>query len=123
MKPIKISEAEWEVMAILWKRAPVSCRDVVEEVAERKGWHNRTIRTLLDRLISKGAVTIQTKRRPYTYESLVSREECVQSESRSFMERVFEGEPASMLLHLVKYNKLKPEDIRQLKKILNEKGK
>ena len=123
MKPVKISEAEWKIMNVLWKRNPISCADVVEVIGDRRGWHIRTIRTLLDRLVSKGAANIQTERRPYTYEPRLSREECIQSESQSFTDRAFDGEPASMLLHLVRNTKLNPEDIKKLKRILNEKKK
>ena len=49
--PVKISDSEWEVMNVVWSRAPVAASDIVEELSARKGWHARTIRTLLDRLV------------------------------------------------------------------------
>lgn len=123
MHPTKISEAEWEVMTVLWEAAPRPSTEIVNEVAARKGWHTRTIRTLLDRLVRKGAVSVQSGRRPALYQPNLSREECIRQESQSFLDRVFGGEPASMLLHLVKQVELTPAEISKLKRILSKKGK
>jgi BlaI family penicillinase repressor len=80
------------------------------------------VRTLLDRLVGKGALKVLSdgKRR---FVPGVSQEVCLRSESRSFMERVFGGRPASMLLHVIKNAKLTKAEIDQLKKILSEKKK
>lgn len=121
MKQLNISAAEWEVMGVLWNSAPRSSADIVEELSARKGWRTRTIRTLLDRLVQKGAVRVQSDQRPSLYQPNVSREACLRQESQSFLDRVFGGEPASMLLHLVKQVELSPADIKKLKKILSEK--
>ena len=123
MKSIYISDAEWQVMAVVWERPPVATAEVVERLSQRKAWHSRTIRTWLDRLVRKGALKITRDGKRYLYDPLVSQEECVRNESRSFAERVFGGEPGAMLLHLVKETKLSREDIRELKKLLSEKEK
>lgn len=123
MNRVNISEAEWEIMAVLWDAAPRASTEIVTEVAARKGWHSRTIRTLLDRLVQKGAVAMQSDRRPALYQANLSREECLRQESQSFLDRVFAGEPAAMLLHLVKQVKLTPAEIKELKRILSEKTK
>ena len=123
MQSARISDSEWQVMNVLWSEAPLTCREIVNRVREHKGWQKRTIRTLLDRLVDKGAIKADTERRPALYYSRLDREECIQSESQSFLNRVFAGEPASMLLHLVKNTKLDPSDIKQLKKMLSDKEK
>jgi BlaI family penicillinase repressor len=123
MKPLNISDAEWEVMSVLWDQAPRPSAEIVEELSTRKGWRTRTIRTLLDRLVQKGAVRVQTGQRPSLYHPTVSRDECIRQESQSFMDRVFGGEPVSMLLHLVQQVELSPAEIKKLKKILSEKEK
>lgn len=123
MKTVHISDAEWQVMAVVWERSPVATSEVVERLSRQKGYHSRTIRTWLDRLVGKGALKITRDGKRYLYDPLVSQEECVRQESRSFAERAFGGEPAAMLLHLVKETKLSREDIRELKKLLSEKEK
>ena len=123
MKQLNISESEWEVMGVLWNSAPRSSAEIVDELSARKGWRTRTIRTLLDRLVRKGAVGVRSDQRPNLYSPNVSREECLRQESQSFMDRVFGGEPASMMLHLARQMEISPSDIKKLKKILNEKSK
>jgi BlaI family penicillinase repressor len=123
MRKIRISEAEWQVMGIAWKRAPVTAAEIVAALDREKGWHSRTTRTLLDRLVKKQALKINSAVRPSRYEPMISMAAAVRQESRSFLERVFGGEPAAMLLHLVGEARLAPKDIRKLKDMLSEKEK
>ena len=117
----RISESEWEIMNLVWAKSPLSTSEIVEQLSAKVGWHSRTIRTLLDRLVRKGALAYVTEGKRYLYRPQVSMEECVRKESQSFLERAFGGEPASMLIHLVKTTRLSPAEIQQLKAILAEK--
>lgn len=123
VKPIRISESEWLVMSRVWAGSPVAAGEIVEALSQRNGWHPRTIRTLLDRLVKKRALKITPDGKRYLYAPLLSMEECVRRESRSFLDRVFGGEPAPMLLHLVRESKLSPNEIKELKSLLTEKEK
>src|SRR5437868_3298564 len=117
-KSRKISEAEWEVMSFIWAQSPVSVRQIVQALSARKNWHARTIRTLLSRLVAKGVLDINAEKNRYLYRPRISQEACVRKESQSFLERVFGGEPASMLIHLVKQSRLSGAEIKQLRQIL-----
>ena len=119
----KISDAEWEVMDVVWDSAPVLVQDIVHKLSARKGWHSRTVRTLVDRLVKKGALRFEVDGKRYLYRPKLSRAVCVRQESQGFLKRVFGGEPAGMLIHLVKHTELSPEDIKKLKQILSEKEK
>ena len=109
-------------MNLLWQRSPLTTGEIVSTLGARNKWKPRTVRTLIDRLKSKGAIEVlaEGKKR---LAPLVNQDACVRSESRSFIERVFGGCPAAMLLHLIKDAKLTREEISQLKKILSEKQK
>lgn len=122
MKSVKISDAEWQVMNLLWERSPLTGGEIIAALEKKSAWRPRTIRTLVDRLVEKGALKVMAegKRR---FAPLVSLETCVRVESRSFMERVFGGRPASLLLHIIKEAKLTEQEINQLKKLLSEKQK
>jgi BlaI family penicillinase repressor len=122
-KAVRISESEWQVMSMVWDRSPIAAGDIVEALSRRKGWHSRTIRTLLDRLVKKGALRTALDGKRYLYEPLLSLEACVRQESRTFLQRVFAGEPAPMILYLVKESKLSHEEIKELKRLLTEKEK
>jgi BlaI family transcriptional regulator, penicillinase repressor len=119
----RISEAEREVMAVLWARSPQSTPEIVEALSEAKGWAPRTIRTLLGRLVKKKALALESEGRRHLFRPKLNRDECREQESRSFLDRVFGGEPASMLVSLVRQADLTPEQIRELKAILEEKEK
>lgn len=118
---VSISEAEWEIMKIVWASAPVAAAEVVEQMSRRKGWAPRTTRTLLERLTSKGALKAEPDGRRYLYRAAIKQGDCVRRESRTFLDRVFGGRPAAMLMHLVRETRLSKEEIAELRRLLKEK--
>jgi BlaI family penicillinase repressor len=123
MKEVRITEAEWEVMAVVWGRAPVAATAIAEVLQEKRQWTLATVRTLLRRLVNKGALQQQAEGKRYIYQPRVSMAECVRRESESFLDRVLGRAPSVSLLHLVKRADLSPKDIQELRKILREKEK
>jgi BlaI family penicillinase repressor len=122
-KSIRITEAEWEVMAVVWDRAPVVASTVVEVLEHSKQWTLATVRTLLRRLVNKGALEQQADGKRYIYTARISKAECARRESESFLDRVLGREPSAAILHLVKRADLSREDIQELRRILREKEK
>lgn len=120
-KKIRISEAEWEVMAVVWERKPVAASTVVEVLEDRKQWALATVRTLLRRLVHKGALQQESEGKRYIYTPLISMGECVRQESESFLDRVLGRAPSEAILHLVKRAELSDKDIKELRRILREK--
>ncbi|MCL4176260.1 MAG: BlaI/MecI/CopY family transcriptional regulator [Verrucomicrobia bacterium] len=118
---LRISESEWEVMNLVWRESPATAAGIVAELSERKGWHVRTIRTLIDRLVRKGALKIKEDGRRYLYYPGIRREVCVRQASQTFMARVFEGAPASLVLNLVRKTPLDKKEIAELRRILDAK--
>lgn len=119
----RISSAEWEVIEVLWRKHPLSALEVVQELAPRKKWKDLTIRTMLGRLVRKKAVGFEADGKTYYYRPLVTREQCVQDVSQSFLERVFEGATASLLLHFVEKKTLTKKELAELEAILKQKKK
>jgi BlaI family penicillinase repressor len=122
-KVIHITEAEWEVMAVVWERTPVAASTIVELVERRKQWTLATVRTLLRRLVNKGALKQESEGKRYIYTPLISMAECARRESESFLDRVLGRAPSEAILHLVKRADLSREDIHELQKILRNKEK
>ena len=122
-KAIRITEAEWEVMAVVWDRPPVAASTVVEMLEHRKQWTLATVRTLLRRLVNKGALRQESEGKRYLYTPLISMAECARQESESFLDRVLGRAPSEAILHLVKRAELSREDIQELRRILREKEK
>ncbi len=118
----KISESEWLVMRILWSKGPLTANEVVKELTGKTKWKPKTIKTLITRLMKKGAVKFKKEGRKYRYYPAVSEAECVRMERRSFVRRVYGGTTRPMLAAFLEDAKLSAEDISELKKILEQKG-
>jgi BlaI family penicillinase repressor len=117
-----ISEAEWEVMKVLWKSAPLTANDIVEKLSRVTSWKRETIRTLINRLVQKKALGFKKKGRQYDYFPLVGEAECVRAETKSFLSRFGSSSIEPMLAAFVEEKKMSPEKIARLKRILDQKG-
>ena len=120
MASVTISEAEWQVMNLLWDEQPLTAQDVIAALGKKNGWAVSTIKTMLHRLVKKGVLRFEQKGTRYVYRPSVRRADCVRNESRSFLKRVFDGEPASLLAHFLKSSQLTEDEIADLRRILNE---
>lgn len=123
MNAPRISDAEWEVMEILWKRHPQTALEVVSALIPHHPWKDQTIRTMLGRLVRKGAVTYTSKGTTFFYSPAVQREQCVRGESRTFFQKILRGATAPTLLRLIQETQLSKAEIAELKRILKEKEK
>jgi BlaI family penicillinase repressor len=112
-KTPKISEAEWEVMKVLWSTSPATANEIVKILCGMTVWKRETIRTLINRLVQKKAVGFEKKGRQYHYFPLVTKGECVRAETRSFVKR-FGGSIEPMLAAFVEEEKLSPEKLARL---------
>ena len=119
----RISDAEWAVMEVIWQQHPITALEVVQKLTPSRQWQDQTIRTMLRRLIDKGAIKYKAEGKAYFYEPAVSREHCVRVESHSFLERVFGGAAKPLLVQMVQDSDLSQEDITELKKLLAKKEK
>ena len=118
----RISEAEWEVMQVVWEKAPVGASDIVEALSGT-GWNHRTIRTMLNRLVAKEALTYREQGNRYLYRAKVKRESYVREHSRSFVDKVFSGDATSMLVHFVENEKLSEDELERLRQVLDQQVK
>jgi predicted transcriptional regulator len=114
-----ISEAESRVMEALWLRSPQTSEQIVAAVQAGSDWHEKTIRTLLNRLLGKGAVSAEKDGRRYLYSPVLSREQWQSQESRSLLDRVFGGRMAPLLAHFSRHEKLTAKDVAELRKLLD----
>jgi BlaI family penicillinase repressor len=108
-------------MQVIWRRSPICAAEIVAELAGPTGWNHRTVRTLLNRLVRKGALDFDTIANRYLYRPKVSRDACVRAESRSFVRKVFCGDTGSLVLHFVRNGRLSAADLSDLRKALEDK--
>ncbi|MEO8314156.1 MAG: BlaI/MecI/CopY family transcriptional regulator [Pseudomonadota bacterium] len=117
---MQISEAESVVMDVLWRKHPLAAEDVVTALARSQHWQEATIKTLLNRLLKKGAITASKEGRRYLYSPQLRREDWVLDESRGLLDRLFGGRVAPLVAHFSEQRKLSRKDIADLRKLLEE---
>ena len=122
-KTSSISEAEWKIMRVLWRKSPQPAYDIVQALSATEHWHPNTIKTLLTRLHKKKAVAVEKYKNLYLYSARITEEESIQAESESFLGRLFGGAVQPLLVHFAKRQKLTKQDLDALRKILEENGK
>jgi BlaI family transcriptional regulator, penicillinase repressor len=118
---IEVTDAEWDVLDAIWNEPGQVAGRIIELVQLHRDWNHRTIRTLLRRLIEKGAVNVEIDGAKHLYRAAVDRNACVRSAAQSFSERFFSGSVRSLLLHLVEHQDLSADEIEELRKRLDEK--
>ena len=117
----RISETEWEIMRIVWAKAPVTAAEIIADLIKvDPTWHPVTAKTLLNRLVRKGALAYDQQGRAYLYRPLVDHHSCVSAVSSSFLNRVFGGSLSSMVTYFVENRKLTAKQLRELRRAVEE---
>lgn len=119
MNAPNLPESEWSVMEVLWESSPQTASEVAKTLSQTKGWAENTVRTLLTRLVEKGALKA-VEGSPRRYEPAVKREALVKAESKSFLDRIFQGAAKPLLVHFANNASLTPEEVRELKRLLDQ---
>lgn len=119
----RISEAEHAVMEVLWEKSPRSAAQVCDAVCEARGWSMPTVKTLLSRLVAKGAVETEPQGRRFLYTPLVERSDYVGGESRRLVDRLFGGRAASLFAQLAENEALSDKDLEEIEDLLREMRK
>jgi BlaI family penicillinase repressor len=118
---MQVSEAESVVMQVLWEAdGPLAAEDVVAALARSQEWQEATIKTLLNRLLKKGAIAARPEGRRYLYSPVLQREAWLLGESEGLLGRLFGGRVAPLVAHFSQHRKLDPADIAALRKLLEE---
>lgn len=119
-KPVSISEAESVVMQVIWRTNPITTDDVIAALAHKEEWQEPTVKTLLNRLFKKGAISAQKDGRRYLYSPVLKREKWLAAESKGFLDRLFDGRVAPLVSHFSQHKKLSKKDIADLRRLIQE---
>lgn len=117
---MQISEAESVVMDVLWRTHPLAAEDVVAALVDAQHWQEATIKTLLNRLLKKGAIAAAKDGRRYLYSPVLQREDWVLGESQGLLQRLFDGRVAPLVAHFSEHRQLSKADIADLRKLIEE---
>lgn len=116
----RISDAEWEVMKVIWQNPKTTSAFIIKSLSREKVWKPTTIKSLISRLLNKEVIDYEKCGKEYLYYALIGEEEYVKVESNSFLNRVFGGSINSMLLNFVKSENISKDEMEELRQILNK---
>ena len=117
----QISEAEFEVMKIVWKYAPISTNEITEKLLQTTTWSPKTMQTLIKRLVTKGALTYEKQSRMFVYTPVVKEREYIGQESSSFLNRYYDGDITAMVSAYIENDKLSKSELDTLRTLLSRK--
>ena len=107
-------------MQVIWRTNPIATEDVVTALVHQGKWQEPTVKTLLNRLFKKGAISAEKDGRRYLYSPVLKREQWLAAESRGFLDRLFDGRVAPLVSYFSQQKKLSKKDIADLKRLIEE---
>ena len=116
-------EAEFEVMKIVWRYAPISTNEITEKLLQTTAWSPKTIQTLIKRLVTKGALSYEKQSRVFVYTPVVKENEYIGQESNSFLRRYYDGDITAMLSAYIENGRLSEAEIASLRSLLSRRSK
>jgi BlaI family transcriptional regulator, penicillinase repressor len=117
---MNVTDAERQIMEVLWEKHPVSAEEIIEALAGTSNWRIGTIKALLNRMLKKGSVTATPQGRRYLYEPAISRRECIGKDSQRLLDRWFDGRLAPLVAHLSNTDNLSGEQLAELRQLIDE---
>lgn len=118
----QISEAEFEVMKIVWQYAPISTNEITDKLTQTTAWSPKTIQTLIKRLVNKGALAYHKQSRFFVYTPLIKENEYLDQKSSSFIDRYYHGDITAMLSAYIENDRLTETEIDTLRSLLSGKS-
>jgi BlaI family penicillinase repressor len=117
-KSSKISEAEMQLLQLLWDESPLGATELAGRVSADRGWTLTTVKTLLSRLVSKGAITAKPQGRKFLYAPAIDRDDVAATQARGLIDRLFGGRVSPLVAQLAEQKQLDPDDIAELEAII-----
>lgn len=119
----KISDGEYEIMKIIWKCSPIKSQDIIPLVNPENNWNEKTIKTMINRLLKKGVIGYEKEGKSYLYYPIIDESDYEKRENNSFLQKFYNGSVNAMLSHFISDKKFSREEINELKKLLDEREK
>jgi predicted transcriptional regulator len=119
-KTPKVSDAELQVLQLLWDEAPLGATDIAERIGPSNSWSLATVKTLLSRLLAKGAIAADADGRRFHYRPAIGRDEVAGKQAGRLVERLFGGRVSPLVAHLAEQGDLDPEDLAELEALIKK---
>jgi BlaI family penicillinase repressor len=117
----ELTEAEWDIIRVVWEHEPCAAPAVQEELAARKKWTYSTVKTLMDRMVAKGLLTTQRLRNLILYRSAISQADARRTELMRTMQRAFGGAFTPMMQFMLDSNALSARDLHELEGMIRQR--
>ena len=121
MSKYQISDSEWIIMKVIWQYHSVSANEIIDHLSTEVDWAPKTIKTMLNRLVTKEIIGFTKNGRSYLYHPLISSSQTIQEENKSFIKKVYDGDFSSLLASFIEQNEFSDDEIDEFKKILESK--
>jgi len=118
----QISEAEYEIMRVIWNKYPINTNEITKTVLKSSNWNKRTIHTLISRLDKKGVISHKQIGKLYYYTPIVKKEDYIKAESKSFLKKFYDGTVKSMVMNLIDNDMITDDELNELRIMLNKRG-
>lgn len=117
----KISDSELEVMKVLWELGVCTSPKIIEELTQKTKWGKTTIKTLISRLVSKGAIEqLKQEGQLYSYKALITEKEYKKIENENFLAKLYKGSVNNMLLNFVDQKQISKDDLKRLLEMIEK---
>ena len=117
---VELTEAEWEIMKVVWEKEPCAAGTVQESLAASRDWAYSTVKTTMDRMAEKGFLQIERIRNLQLFKSCVSEVDAKRGEFRKMLKRAFDGALTPMMQFLIEHEGISREDAAQLRKLVGK---
>ncbi|MBD5474694.1 MAG: BlaI/MecI/CopY family transcriptional regulator [Lachnospiraceae bacterium] len=122
-KVISLSNSEWHIMENLWEQSPKTATQLIKAMESETGWAKSTTKTVLKRMEQKGCIAYREGEKAREYYPLLKRDEVVESETSSFINRIYNGSLGLMVNTLVKKQEISDEEMEELYRIIKNARK
>ena len=116
---MEISKTEYQILEVIWKIAPCSANEIIQELNKNQDWHEKTVKTLISRLLKKQAISFTRDGREYIYSPEIAKKDYQEQESQSFIQRLFKGKISPLVAAFAEKEKLSDADVQELKDLIN----
>ena len=117
---IPISDAEAQVMGVLWRKQPLGTDEIALALQDSQDWQMATVKTLVNRLLNKGAISAEKEGRRYLYSAVLQREDWLSSQSLGLLDRLFQGSLTPLVAHFSAQRKLTAAELKALKQLIKD---
>ncbi|MGV3614597.1 MAG: BlaI/MecI/CopY family transcriptional regulator [Fimbriimonas sp.] len=118
---MKMGSVQHRIMRVLWARGEATAREITDELDAQEPIAHSTVQTLLRKLEAKGAVGHERRERTFVFRALVQEEAVSRTSLRDVLDRVFQGSVVGLVSHLLDNEKVSPEELERLRRLIEEK--